>query len=109
MQEVIGSIPIGSTNFERHTMSSNPVHEEHGKWYFWNEVWTDREGPFNSEVEAKGMCVYYTKYALDGKSVEKCNRHSDCDLADIKDGRLPGEYKPNFHCHDDECEDCFPK
>jgi hypothetical protein len=40
-----------------------------------------------------------------------CNRHHDCDKAE-KDylARHPehlGNYISNFHCHDDECEDCF--
>ena len=37
-----------------------------------------------------------------------CNRHDDCKAADEKFekeyGRKPGF---NFHCHDDECPDCF--
>jgi hypothetical protein len=37
-----------------------------------------------------------------------CNRHSDCAAATAKfkekNGRDPGF---SFHCHDDECEDCF--
>jgi hypothetical protein len=38
----------------------------------------------------------------------ECNRHSDCDAADAayrkREGRDPSY---SFHCHDDECEDCF--
>jgi hypothetical protein len=38
-----------------------------------------------------------------------CNRHSDCDKAVENwkrnhNGQMPS---PGFHCHDDECEDCF--
>jgi|ERR1700728_186564 len=40
-----------------------------------------------------------------------CNRHFDCKEAEEKYyARYPKEsrgYIPNFHCHDDECEDCF--
>ena len=39
-----------------------------------------------------------------------CNRHFDCDKADKEWlERHPNEkYIPmNFHCHDDDCEDCF--
>lgn len=43
-------------------------------------------------------------------SKRTCNRHFDCDEAD-KDWkeRNPGsQWIPaNFHCHDDDCEDCF--
>lgn len=38
----------------------------------------------------------------------KCNRHSDCAAANqayrAKHGRDPNF---GFHCHDDDCEDCF--
>ncbi len=41
-----------------------------------------------------------------------CNRHSDCDDAEAKLlERTPGMTKANisfnFHCHDEDCEDCF--
>lgn len=39
-----------------------------------------------------------------------CNRHKDCKIADtIWREKHPDEkFIPlNFHCHDDECEDCF--
>jgi hypothetical protein len=28
-------------------------------WYFWNEVWTDRYGPFMTELEAMEACRKY--------------------------------------------------
>lgn len=40
--------------------------------------------------------------------VESCNRHHDCKRAEAdffaREGRQPNL---GFHCHDDECEDCF--
>lgn len=40
-----------------------------------------------------------------------CNRHNDCDEANKEWLRkYPGpiwSIPPNFHCHDDDCEDCF--
>lgn len=43
--------------------------------------------------------------------VKSCNRHFDCKEAEeVYYGKHPKEprgYIPNFHCHDDECEDCF--
>lgn len=39
-----------------------------------------------------------------------CNRHTDCDAAVLKwKAEHPqSPYTPvDFHCHDDECEDCF--
>lgn len=54
------------------------------------------------EFEAK----YGINVAEYPKKVRSCNRHSDCDEAEIKRfGKI--DYYPNFHCHDDECEDCF--
>ena len=50
---------------------------------------------------------------MDGGMIQgsrSCNRHFDCDKADKewlvrnpKERRVP----TNFHCHDDNCEDCF--
>jgi hypothetical protein len=34
-----------------------------------------------------------------------CNRHNDCDAADLR-AKLVGVYSAS-HCHDDTCEDCF--
>ena len=41
--------------------------------------------------------------------VRSCNRHADCNEAErLRIERYPGTLVPaNFHCHDDECEDCF--
>jgi hypothetical protein len=32
-------------------MYTNPIHQENGKWYFWDDTW-DRQGPFDREDEA---------------------------------------------------------
>lgn len=43
--------------------------------------------------------------------VRSCNRHSDCDAAEqevmTRTGKKRHEISSSFHCHDDECEDCF--
>lgn len=41
----------------------NPVHRgEDGKWYFWDEVWADRLGPYESEEAAvEAMRKYITE------------------------------------------------
>lgn len=44
------------------------------------------------------------------KTKRSCNRHADCYAAETEWYRAHPErqYIPvNFHCHDDECEDCF--
>lgn len=44
-----------------------------------------------------------------------CNRHDDCDAADERErakGGTDREGRPitkTIHCHDSDCEDCFPK
>lgn len=43
-------------------------------------------------------------------AVERCNRHGDCVAANAKWlAEHPGQrwIPANFHCHDDDCEDCF--
>lgn len=38
-----------------------------------------------------------------------CNRHDDCDAVEQEVlARNPGKtIHPDFHCHNDECEECF--
>ena len=41
------------------------VHQENGKWYFWDESDADREGPYNTEAEAREAFrkyCYYLRY-----------------------------------------------
>ena len=33
--------------------------EEDDKWYFWNEVWSDKHGPYKSKFEATSECSKY--------------------------------------------------
>ncbi len=35
------------------------VHEFEGKWYFWNEVQSDRMGPYSSEDECRDAMKKY--------------------------------------------------
>lgn len=43
---------------------SDPIHEENGKWYFWNEVWADRYGPYDSKQKAIEQLKKYCKEVL---------------------------------------------
>lgn len=37
-----------------------------------------------------------------------CNRHDDCDAAELEvTARIGLTNFYGFHCHDDECEECF--
>ncbi len=45
-----------------HLVSSNPVHQNpDGKWYFWDEVWVEEYGPFESKAEADKACAEYAR------------------------------------------------
>ena len=37
----------------------NPVRFEDGAWYWWDETWTDRTGPFDTREEADADCMRY--------------------------------------------------
>jgi len=43
-------------------MAEDPVHEENGEWYFWNETWADRHGPFENEEAARKALAKYCEY-----------------------------------------------
>lgn len=35
------------------------VHEQNGKWWFWNETWSHKHGPFETKREARlGLARY---------------------------------------------------
>jgi hypothetical protein len=43
-------------------MGPDPVHQNaDGKWYFWNEVWADEHGPFDTEEQARAALVEYAR------------------------------------------------
>ena len=37
------------------------IHKKRGRWYFWNETWRVRIGPYFSEREAREALVKYAK------------------------------------------------
>lgn len=37
----------------------NPIHEEEGEWYFWDETGMDRFGPYDSETTARHELALY--------------------------------------------------
>lgn len=41
---------------------NDPVfqNDKDGYWYFWNETWSDVEGPFESEEEARESLIKYS-------------------------------------------------
>lgn len=44
------------------TYNGDPVEQwADEKWYFWNEVWTDAYGPYDSEQDARDALKIYCK------------------------------------------------
>jgi co-chaperonin GroES (HSP10) len=39
----------------------DPVHEDKDGWWFWDETWADREGPFVGEKEAREALADYAR------------------------------------------------
>lgn len=46
----------------------DPVHSEDDKWYFWDETWGDRHGPYVAEEDARYELARYSKFLDDGIS-----------------------------------------
>ena len=53
-----------SINREGGIESPNPIHEEGGKWYFWDETWADRCGPFDTKEQAEAELGFYVRNIL---------------------------------------------
>lgn len=46
--------------------SSDPVHQDpSGKWYFYDETWVDRLGPYDSEKETREALNRYVDEVLE--------------------------------------------
>jgi hypothetical protein len=45
----------------------DPVHWSEGDWYFWDETWAARHGPFDSERVARERLKMYTQWLEDGR------------------------------------------
>lgn len=45
----------------------DPVHQEDGKWYFWSETWADRQGPYDTEENARFELVAYCQWLDTGE------------------------------------------
>jgi len=51
MQHVIEVIDL-ERNLLTGIWESTPVHQFHGQWYFWNETWSHRIGPYLTKESA---------------------------------------------------------
>jgi hypothetical protein len=43
-------------------MLTDPVHQHDSKWWFYDEVWADRIGPYDTEEIAREQVKYYAEY-----------------------------------------------
>lgn len=48
------------------TVPPDPVHIDNGRWYFWDESWAHRCGPYQDESIARQALAQYQKF-LEGK------------------------------------------
>ena len=68
MQKVRGSSPRSSIMNQMLENAkpepSDPVHFHEDKWWFWDEVWANRMGPFETEEEVRKEIVRYCKEVL---------------------------------------------
>jgi hypothetical protein len=57
---------IDLSNISKCETPADPVHQEEGKWFFYDESWVDRYGPYDTEEEARGMLSRYISEVLEG-------------------------------------------
>ena len=62
----------------------DPVHQEEGKWYFWEETWADKQGPYETEAEARSACEAYARTLAGeaGALIHTCETEPDCAACD---------------------------
>lgn len=46
--------------------SSDPVFAEDGSWFYWDEVWANKCGPFRTEAVARASLTLYCEFELEG-------------------------------------------
>ena len=46
------------------------IHQHNGKWYFFDETWTNRVGPYTTKEDAKVALKNYVENVLDRKKKE---------------------------------------
>ena len=77
----------------------NPLHAISSKWF--------------SELAAVKIRELLMPEPVDTRPPQppnrSCNRHVDCEIAEkVRLEKHPGTNVPlSFHCHDEDCEDCF--
>jgi len=85
--------------------NNNPVHQHEGEWWFYDETWSNRIGPYINEEEAQQACVKHAEMLNQERpfhffcpNCEKANLFLD-DYVFLKDGRVIFD----FGCGDLRC------
>jgi len=60
----VAHCPFGVCNMK----SADPVHFENGQWYFWDESWTSKQGPFPNEHVARKELERYAQWLNTGRT-----------------------------------------
>lgn len=47
-----------------HTLPNDPLHMHEGKWWFWDETWAERRGPYLTRTGAKHALEIYCREVL---------------------------------------------
>lgn len=47
-------------------VANDPIHQWQGKWWFWDEIWADRIGPYETEEIARQQCDKYCEHLNSG-------------------------------------------
>jgi len=57
----------------------DPVHQELDKWYYWDETWSYRHGPYSSEIEARSELEMYCNWlnSTGGQDEEQKTEHQE--------------------------------
>ncbi len=63
---------------------TDPVHSEAGKWYFYDETWADRQGPFDTEAEARASLKHYVLFLEYGPDYDLQGMSKDELIAEVK-------------------------
>lgn len=106
--------PFGSANaaINRHNREIEVAYlkgVEDGKVDYWIKGWVPAEHKTSFVREVRSNPALGAPYGQE-PSIRSCNRHSNCEQAnkDWLNNHAMEKYVPmNFHCHNDECEDCF--
>jgi hypothetical protein len=57
----------------KHPNSTDPVEKSEGLWWYWDEVWADKRGPWFTEEEARAQLKHYCDTVLNYAGDKDCD------------------------------------